>query len=108
MPNQQYFTYLAVMAVTTYLIRMLPFVIFNRKIENPRVKAFFDYIPYTVLSAMTFPAILYSTGMIWSAIAGAVVSLLLAFRGRTLLIVAIGACVGALAVEAGIMYLPLG
>ena len=51
-----------VMALTTWLVRALPFTLFRRKITNARVKAFFDLIPYTVLSAMTFPAILYATG----------------------------------------------
>lgn len=108
MPIKSFFIYLAVMAITTYLIRMIPFVIFDHKIENKRVKAFFDYIPYTVLSAMTFPSVLYSTGSIWSAAAGCLVALILAFRNRSLLVVAIGACLGTLAIEAGLMFLPLG
>ena len=53
---------LIVMALTTYLVRALPFTLFRRRITNARVKAFFELIPYTVLSAMTFPAILYATG----------------------------------------------
>lgn len=96
MPNTTFFIYLAVMAVTTYLIRMIPFVVFNKKIENRRVKAFFDYIPYTVLSAMTFPSILYSTGSMVSAAVGTLVAIVLAFRGRSLLLVAVGAFGGAL------------
>ncbi len=96
MPSTTFFIYLAVMAVTTYLLRMIPFVVFNKKIENPRVKAFFDYIPYTVLSAMTFPSILYSTGSIITAAAGTLVAIILAFRGRSLVIVAVGAFAGAL------------
>lgn len=99
MPNASFIPYLVVMVVTTYLIRMLPFVLFNRKITNRRVKAFFDYIPFAVLSAMTFPAILYSTGSIYSAIAGSAVALILAFKKKSLLVVAIGACVAALIVE---------
>lgn len=99
MPNTKFFIYLAVMVVTTYLIRMIPFVLFRKKISNPRIKAFFEYIPYTVLSAMTFPGILYCTGSIYSAAAGTVVALVLAFRNRSLLVVAVGACAGTLAVE---------
>lgn len=105
MDNSVFIPLLIVMAVTTYLIRMLPFVFFNRKITNPRVKAFFDYIPYSVLSAMTFPAILYSTGSIYSAITGCVIALVLSFRNKSLLIVAIGACLGALTVELLIKFI---
>ena len=99
MPVKTFFIYLVIMAVTTYLIRMIPFTLFRRKIENRRVKAFFDYIPYSVLSAMTFPSILYSTGSMLSAAAGTVVALILSFRGRSLLLVAVGAFTGALSVE---------
>ena len=72
---------------------------FKKKITNPRVKAFFEYIPYTVLSAMTFPGILYCTGSMLSAAVGAGVALILAFRNRSLLVVAVGACAGTLVVE---------
>ena len=33
---------LIVMALTTYLVRMIPFTLFRKKIEKPSVKAFFD------------------------------------------------------------------
>ena len=105
MPVKTFFIYLVIMAVTTYLIRMIPFTLFRRKIENRRVKAFFDYIPYSVLSAMTFPSILYSTGSILSAAAGTVIALILSFRGRSLLLVAVGAFAGALSVELLMMFL---
>ena len=53
---------IAVMALTTYLIRMLPMVIFRKKITNVRIQSFLYYVPYTVLAAMTFPAVFSSTG----------------------------------------------
>lgn len=105
MPNVTFIPLLLVMAITTYLIRMIPFVLFNKKITNKRVKAFFDYIPYTVLSALTFPSIFHSTGSVWSAAAGTLIALILSFRNKSLLVVAIGACVGALAVELLLMFI---
>lgn len=102
MDNKVFFTYLLVMAATTYLVRLVPFTAFRRKIESRRVKAFFDYIPYTVLSAMTFPAILYSTDSILSAGAGALVAVMLAYRGKSLLTVAIGTCAAAFLVSFGL------
>ena len=92
MNNSVYIPLLIVMALSTYLVRALPFTIFQGKIKNKRVQAFFDYIPYSVLSAMTFPAILYSTGSVISAAAGFLVALILSWRGRSLLTVAIGTC----------------
>ena len=44
-----------VMAVVTYLIRMLPMTIFRKKIQSRFLQDFLYYIPYAVLSAMTIP-----------------------------------------------------
>ena len=96
---------LIVMALTTYLVRMIPFVLFRKKLENPAVKAFFDYIPYTVLSAMTFPAILYATGSYISALFGFAVAMVLGFMEKSLLTVAIGTCLASLAAGVLLMYI---
>ena len=82
---------IAVMAVTTYLIRMLPMAIFRKKITNRRIRSFLYYVPYAVLAAMTFPAIFSSTGTTVSAAAGCVAAILLAYFKRGLLTVAVGA-----------------
>lgn len=81
---------IAIMAIVTYLPRMLPLAIFKKKIRNRFVKSFLAYVPYAVLAAMTFPEVLYSTSNLISALAGAVVALALAYFGRSLLTVAIG------------------
>ena len=51
----------AIMAVVTYIIRVLPLAIFKKKIQNRFIRSFLAYVPYAVLAAMTFPAILFST-----------------------------------------------
>lgn len=84
-----FWIYMLVMFGVTYLIRVLPFVIFQKKIENRFVRSFLAYIPYTVLGAMTFPAVFYATGSILTASAGVVVALILAYRGKGLFEVAI-------------------
>lgn len=86
-----FFVYLLIMAAVTYLIRMLPLVFCRKEISNRYVKSFLYYIPYTVLTAMTFPAIFYSTGSSISALVGTGVAVILAYFGRGLLTVAIGA-----------------
>ena len=83
---------LAVMAGVTYLVRMVPLVIFRKKIENTFIRSFLYYIPYAVLAAMTFPAVFSSTGGIWSALVGLLVALLLAFFEKGLVTVALCAC----------------
>lgn len=80
---------IAVMAVITYLVRMLPLAIFKRKITNRYIRSFLAYVPYAVLAAMTFPEVFYSTDNLLSAIAGTAVALLLAYFGRGLLTVAV-------------------
>ena len=97
-----------VMAFTTYLVRALPFTLFRKRITNARVKAFFDLIPYTVLSAMTFPAILYATGSLPTACAGLAVALILSFLEKSLLTVAIGSCLATLAATGVLMLIQKG
>ena len=101
----KFFLYLLVMAGVTYLVRMLPLVFCRKKIKSRFVRSFLYYIPYTVLAVMTFPAIFYSTGSLWSAIAGAVVGVALAFYGRSLLTVAAGSAATVLIAEIIIKYL---
>ena len=55
------YVYILVMAGVTYLIRMLPLVLFKKEITSPFVKSFLYYVPYACLAAMTFPAILTAT-----------------------------------------------
>jgi len=82
---------IAVMALTTYVIRMLPMVIFRKKITNRWIQSFLSYVPYSVLAAMTFPAIFNSTGSTASAVAGCLAALILAYLKQSLLTVAVGA-----------------
>ena len=100
-----FFLYLAVMAGVTYMVRMLPLVLVRRKIENRFVLSFLYYIPYAVLSVMTFPAIFYATGDWRSAAAGCIGALALAFFGKSLVEVAACSCLVALVVELIVRYL---
>ena len=99
-----FFPYLIVMAGVTYLIRMLPMTVFRREIKSVFVKSFLHYVPYAVLGAMTCPDVLYATGSLWTALAGLVVAVAMAWRGRSLLTVAVGACL-AVAAAQGVMLL---
>lgn len=83
--------YIAVMAVVTYLIRMIPFAFFRKKIKSRFFRSFLYYIPYAVLSAMTIPAIFYSTGNIVTAIVGTVTAFVLSYFNLPLIVVALSA-----------------
>jgi branched-subunit amino acid transport protein len=91
--------HIAVMAGVTYLVRMLPMVIFRKKIKNRFIRSFLYYMPYAVLAAMTFPAVFTSTNSVLSAAIGVAVALLLAFFEKGLVTVAISACVAVFITE---------
>jgi branched-subunit amino acid transport protein len=86
---------IAVMAILTYLIRVLPLTIFRQKIKSKFINSVLYYIPYTVLAALTFPAIFESTGNIAVSVCATVVALILAYFNLGLVIVAIGAIIAA-------------
>ena len=87
--------YIVAMALTTYLIRMIPFTLFRKKLTSRFARSFFAYIPYAVLAAMTFPAIFSATGSLTSSLIGLGVALILAFCRQSLIVVAISACAAA-------------
>lgn len=86
------YLYILVMAGVTYLIRMLPLALSKKEITNNYIKSFLYYVPYACLAAMTFPAILYSTANIYSALVGLITAVIAAYKGKSLLVVALAAC----------------
>ena len=87
--------YIAVMAITTYLIRVIPFAAVRGKIKSPFINSVLYYIPYAVLSAMTFPAIFYATGNTVTSIVGTVIALVMAYFDLPLIVVALSSSAGA-------------
>lgn len=111
MSYQMFLPYLAVMAGITYLIRMLPLTVYRREIKSRFARSFLYYVPYAVLTAMTLPDVFYATGYsaanpgaLLTALCGFAVAMLMAWRGRSLLAVALGACV-AVAAAQGVLLL---
>ena len=94
-----YYIYLLVMFLTTYLVRVLPLTIFTKKIKSPFINDFLAYVPYAVLSAMTIPAIIYSTDSVISAVAALIVAVILAIKERSLIVVALSASATVLIVD---------
>ena len=85
--------YMIVMAVVTSLIRSIPLLFFRRRINNVYVRSFLYYVPYAVLGSMTFPAIFTSGGALLPSCAGCAVAVVLAYREKSLLTVALAASV---------------
>ncbi len=88
--------YIAVMAGVTYLVRAIPFTLMRRQIQSRFLRSLFYYLPYAVLSAMTLPAIFYSTGSMTTAAVGTAVALVLAYFRCPLIVVALAAAAAAL------------
>ena len=93
--TKEFFIYLAAMALVTYCIRMIPFTAMRGRIKSKFIRDFLFYVPYSVLGAMTFPYILYSTGNLTTSVIGTGVAFVLAYKGCSLLTVAICSCVAA-------------
>lgn len=91
--------YIFVMALITYLIRATPILLIKKKITNRFLLSFLYYIPFAVLSAMTFPAIFSATGHLSSSLVGLLIAVLIAWRRPNLILVSLSACAGALVTE---------
>ena len=97
--NHNIYIYILIMAIVTYLIRLLPLTLIRKEIKSTYIKSFLYYVPYVTLAAMTFPAILSATANVWSATVGFIVALILAYRGKSLIQVSLLACVSVFIIE---------
>ena len=86
------YLYVLVMAVTTYLIRALPLTLLKKPIRSRFLRSFLHYVPTACLTAMTFPAILYATDHVSSGAAGLAIGIFLAFKNKSLIVVAVASC----------------
>lgn len=93
------YLYIIAIALSTYLIRMLPLTLMQKKIENRYIRSFLYYVPYACLTAMTIPSIFYATRNVYSAIVGFVVAVIVAKKSNNLVLVAGLACMAVFIVE---------
>ena len=96
------YIYILVMAAVSYLIRVLPMTLIRKKIDNKFIKSFLYYVPYVILSVMTFPAIIEATESPIPGVIALAVGIILAIIGANLIQVA-GACCGAVFITELIM-----
>ena len=102
---RDYWIYLLIISLSTYIIRAIPFAAVQKKIENQFIRSFLYYIPYTVLAVMTFPAAFYATGNVYAAACGIAVAVVLAFLRQSLTVVAVSSCAVVIAFEYLCIYL---
>lgn len=87
------------MALVTYVPRVVPMTVFRRQIHSRYIRSFLDYTPYAVLGAMTFPDVFTSTGTLYSAVVGTAVALILSYKRKGLVTVACSAIAAVYLVE---------
>ncbi|PIC81593.1 branched-chain amino acid transporter [Sporosarcina sp. P18a] len=95
--GSMYWWMLLGMAVATYVPRMIPLTILDGKELPPIVSGVLRNIPYAVLGALIFPAILHIQDDILFGVIGAITAFTLAFLGLDVMFVVIGT-IAALAV----------
>ena len=93
------YVYIAIVALVTYLIRVLPLTLIRKEIKNQFLRSFLFYVPYVTLAAMTFPAIVTATHSIWSGVAALIVGVAVAWVSGNLFLVASSACAVVFLVE---------
>lgn len=82
------YAYILVMAVSTYLIRMLPLVLSRKQITNGYIKAFLNYVPVACLTCLTIPSIFHSTEHIISGAVAFGVGLAASLMKKDMVVVA--------------------
>lgn len=102
--THDYFVFLLVMAGVTYLLRAVPFILLKGKIKSRFWRSFLAYVPYTVLAAMTVPAIFFATDSMLSGACALIAAVIASLLGRGLVGVAVVACITVLGVD-GVMLL---
>ena len=88
--------YIAVTAVSTYLIRVIPLVAIQKKIENRFFRSFLYYVPYAVLAAMIMPAVFYATGNLIASTIGFAIAMIFAYNKKNIVTVACASALDAL------------
>ena len=83
----------------TYLLRPLPLLFIRKKIESRFFRSFLYYVPYVVMSALSFPAIFLSTDNIITGIIATAVCVLLALKGKGTIYCMMGSMIAVIIVE---------
>lgn len=93
------YIYIAVMALVSYTIRILPLTLIRKPIKNQFIQSFLYYVPYVTLSVMTFPAIVHATKSPVSGALALVVGIAAAWFGASLFQVSVACCAVVFVIE---------
>ena len=84
------YIYIAIVAITSYLIRVLPLTLIRK---NRFIRSFLYYVPYVTLAVMTFPAIIDATATPLAGALALIAGIFMAWKGLGLFPVAIACCI---------------
>jgi len=93
------FIYISLMAITVFLIRVLPLTIIRRQIKSNFIRSFLYYVPYVTLSVMTFPAIIDATANPVAGLISLILGLIAAYKDFGLFKVTVICCLSVLLIE---------
>ena len=93
------YIYIAVMALVSYAIRILPLTLIRKPIKSRFLRSFLFYVPYVTLAVMTFPSIVHATNSPIAGLAALVLGIAAAWFGANLFQVAVGCCAVVLVLE---------
>jgi len=102
--TQNVYLYLIVAALTLYAVRALPMTLIRKDIKSPFIRSFLYYVPYVTLAVMTFPAIVEITAVRAAGVAALLVGILIAWRGYSLITVAVSCCSVVLLIEMAVSW----
>lgn len=91
--------YILVSAGVSYLIRATPLALIRQEITNRTLRSFLYYVPYVTLAVMTFPAMVECTQSPLAGLLALGVGAFLAWRGKSLFLVAVACCLVVFVVE---------
>lgn len=98
MKNNVY-VYIFLMAITVFIIRVLPLTLIRKPIKNQFIQSFLYYVPYVTLSVMTFPAIIQTTSNPISGLIALIVGIIAAYKDMGLFKVTVICCFTVLILE---------
>ena len=93
------YIYILLMAITVFIIRVLPLTLIRKPIQNRFIRSFLYYVPYVTLSVMTFPAIVRATDNPVSGVIALLLGMIGAYKELGLFKVTLICCISVLLLE---------
>ena len=99
MMNHNIYIYIAIMALVSFCIRVLPLTLIRKQIKSQFLQSFLYYVPYVTLAVMTFPAIVDATQSPAAGALALAAGIVAALGGAGLFPVSIICCVVVFVIE---------